>query len=159
MRAATAVRPSCRHSGLGTQHFRRAGLAATSDVGQTEKRLAVDLDGVLTEHPRPLARAASDRFGIELPEVAFVDSAGLNVPEAVRDWVYGATGPAAELVPAPGAQDQLARLMEVFGRREVLIITARPAEAAGMTTAWLRRHGFPECEVFFADDKVAVAAN
>jgi D-3-phosphoglycerate dehydrogenase len=127
-------------------------------VGQTAKRLAVDLDGVLTEHPRPLARAASDRFGIELPEVAFVDSAGLNVPEAVRDWVYGPTGPAAALQPAPGAQDVLARLMEVFGRREVIIITARPPDSAQMTTAWLRRHGFPECEVFFADDKVGIAA-
>jgi D-3-phosphoglycerate dehydrogenase len=129
-----------------------------TDAGQTEKRLAVDLDGVLTEHPRPLARAASARFGIELPESAFVDSAGLNVPDAVRVWVYGPTGPAAALRPAPGAQDLLARLMELFGRRDVLIITARPAEAAAMTTGWLRRHGFPECEVFFADDKVAVAA-
>src|SRR5688500_18827094 len=150
MRAATAVRPSCRHSGLGTQHFRRAGLAATSDVGQTEKRLAIDLDGVLTEHPRPLARAASDRFGIALPEIAFVDSAGLNVPDAVRDWVYGPTGPAAELIPAPGAQALLVRLMEIFGRRDVIVITARPAESATMTTDWLHRHGFPECEVYFA---------
>ncbi len=49
--------------------------------------LAIDLDGVLTEHPRPLALAASQKFGLDLPERAFVDSAGLNVPQAVRDWV------------------------------------------------------------------------
>lgn len=121
-------------------------------------RLAVDLDGVLTEHPRPLARAASARFGIELPEIAFVDSAGLNVPDAVRDWVYSAAGPAADLKPAPGAPQFLARLLEIFGSRNVVIITARPIESAEMTRAWLSRNGFPECDIFFADDKVTVAA-
>ena len=42
--------------------------------------VAIDLDGVLTEHPRPLARAAHAAFGLDLPESEFVDSAGLNVP-------------------------------------------------------------------------------
>ena len=59
--------------------------------------LAIDLDGVLTEHPRPLAIAASQKFGLDLPERAFVDSAGLNVPQVVRDWVYGEDGPASKL--------------------------------------------------------------
>ena len=66
-------------------------------------RLAIDLDGVLTEHPRPLAHAASARFGVEMPESAFVDSAGLNVPDQVRDWVYGPDGPASKLKPDPYA--------------------------------------------------------
>ncbi len=58
--------------------------------------LAIDLDGVLTEHPRPLAMAASQKFGLDLPERAFVDSAGLNVPQTVRDWVYSDEGPASQ---------------------------------------------------------------
>ena len=64
-----------------------------TDAGRL--KLAIDLDGVLTEHPRPLAHAASARFGVEMPESAFVDSAGLNVPDQVRDWVYSPDGPAA----------------------------------------------------------------
>ncbi len=133
--------------------------ARTDSTAPAEQRLAIDLDGVLTEHPRPLAHAASARFGIELPEIAFVDSAGLNVPDAVRDWVYSASGPAADLAPAPGAQMFLAHLLELFGRRNVIIITARPLESAEMTRSWLARNGFPECDIFFADDKVTVAAN
>ena len=70
-------------------------------------RLAIDLDGVLTEHPRPLAHAASARFGVEMPESAFVDSAGLNVPDQVRDWVYSPDGPAAKLQPDPRAAEFL----------------------------------------------------
>lgn len=119
--------------------------------------IAIDLDGVLTEHPRPLAIAARERFGIELPESAFVDSAGLNVPHEVRDWVYGADGPAAGLVPAPEAQEFIARVIELFGLDHVRILTARPAVAAEMTRAWLRRHGFPECQINYSDDKAAVA--
>ena len=133
--------------------------ARTDSTTTSEQRLAIDLDGVLTEHPRPLAHAASARFGIELPEIAFVDSAGLNVPDAVRDWVYSAAGPAADLRPSPGAQKFLGTLLELFGKRNVVIITARPLDAAEMTRAWLARHGFPECDIFFADDKVSVAAS
>ncbi len=132
--------------------------ARTDSTTPAQQRLAIDLDGVLTEHPRPLAHAASARFGIELPEIAFVDSAGLNVPDAVRDWVYSAAGPAADLAPAPGAPKFLGQLLDLFGKRNVVIITARPLEAAEMTRSWLARNGFPECDIFFADDKVSVAA-
>src|ERR671916_801158 len=75
-------------------------------------RLAIDLDGVLTEHPRPLAQAASARFGVEMPESAFVDSAGLNVPDQVRDWVYSPDGPAAKLQPDPRAAEFLRRAID-----------------------------------------------
>jgi len=120
-------------------------------------KLAIDLDGVLTEHPRPLARAASERFGIPMPESAFVDSAGLNVPLEVRDWVYGEDGPAAALRPAAAGAAFLARAIDLLGRDNVKILTARPESSAAMTVAWLRRHGFAECEVLFADLKAAVA--
>lgn len=122
------------------------------------RRLALDLDGVLTEHPRPLARAAAARFGLDLPESAFIDSAGLNVPQAVRDWVYGDDGPAAALEPAPGAPEFLAGIVSSLGADNVRIVTARPESASAMTRAWLRRHGFPEVAVIFADDKCGVAA-
>ncbi|MDP9364500.1 MAG: phosphoglycerate dehydrogenase, partial [Chloroflexota bacterium] len=120
-------------------------------------KLAIDLDGVLTEHPRPLARAASARFGIEMPEAAFVDSAGLNVPHEVRDWVYAEDGPAAALRPAADGSAFLDRAIDLLGRENVKILTARPETSAAMTVAWLRRHGFAECEVLFADLKAAVA--
>ena len=120
-------------------------------------KLAVDLDGVLTEHPRPLAHAASAKFGLELPESAFIDSAGLNVPAEVRDWVYGENGPAAELRPAPGGTEFLQRLIDLFGANNVKIITARPGFADGMTAAWLQRHGFAACEIVYADDKATEA--
>ena len=120
-------------------------------------RLGVDLDGVLTEHPRPLAYAAAEQFGIDLPERAFVDSAGLNVPEAVRDWVYGPDGPASRLATAPGAVAFIRDVQAVLGAANVVIITARPAGSARMTTDWLASHGFPPVEVFFADDKVTIA--
>src|SRR3954462_436898 len=120
-------------------------------------RLAIDLDGVLTEHPRPLALAASARFGLEMPESAFVDSAGLNVPVHVRDWVYSPDGPASRLMPDPNAARFLRRLIDLLGVENIAIVTARPEPAAEMTHAWLRQHGFPECPVVFADLKAAVA--
>ena len=120
-------------------------------------RLAVDLDGVLTEHPRPLAHAASAHFSIDLPDRTFVDSAGLNVSDEVRNWVYGDDGPASRLVAGSGAVDFITRLQDLLGVANVIIITARPASSSQMTLDWLERHGFPPIEVFFADDKVAVA--
>lgn len=120
-------------------------------------RLAIDLDGVLTEHPRPLAHAASARFGVEMPESAFVDSAGLNVPEQVRDWVYGPDGPAAQLRPDPAAADFLRRAIDLVGIENIAIVTARPEPSADMTRGWLRENGFPECPIIFADLKAAVA--
>jgi D-3-phosphoglycerate dehydrogenase / 2-oxoglutarate reductase len=119
--------------------------------------LAIDLDGVLTEHPRPLATAASAHFGLDLPERAFVDSAGLNVPQAVRDWVYGDDGPAAHLEPASGAQEFLRQAIDLLGVERVRIITARTASSGEMTRRWLTRHGFPQVEIVFADDKPTVA--
>src|SRR5690242_14315523 len=116
-------------------------------------RLAIDLDGVLTEHPRPLATAASEQFGVELPESAFVDSAGLNVPEQVRDWVYAPDGPASQLQPDPAAATFLRRAIALLGEQNVAIVTARPEPAAEMTRTWLREHGFPDCPIIFADLK------
>ena len=111
----------------------------------------------MTEHPRPLAIAASSHFGFDLPESAFVDSAGLNVPREIRDWVYGPNGPASMLMPAPEAQEFLARVVELFGHDNVRILTARNDESIDMTRAWLRRYGFPECQITFSDDKATVA--
>src|SRR6188472_2343901 len=99
--------------------------------------VAVDLDGVLTEHPRPLSQAANAHFGMELPESAFIDSAGLNVPMAVRDWVYGENGPASELFPSPDAQEFIARIIELLGMDHVRILTARPESSVDMTRSWL----------------------
>jgi D-3-phosphoglycerate dehydrogenase len=120
--------------------------------------IAIDLDGVLTEHPRPLAAAASAQFGLDLPERAFIDSAGLNVPQAVRDWVYSDDGPASKLGPAPEAREFLDRLIALLGIGNVRIVTARSAASARMTLDWLKRYDFAEVEVRFADDKAAVAA-
>ena len=120
--------------------------------------LAIDLDGVLTEHPRPLAIAASQKFGLDLPERAFVDSAGLNVPQTVRDWVYSDEGPASQLHPADGAQQFLRDVLDLLGPVNVQIITARSAASANMTRHWLQRHNFPDVTVLFADDKPTVAA-
>jgi D-3-phosphoglycerate dehydrogenase len=120
-------------------------------------RIAIDLDGVLTEHPRPLAHAASERFGLDLPERAFVDSAGLNVPEAVREWVYGPEGPAAKLRIAPGAASFLHRVIDAAGQNNVIIITARPTSSVEPTLAWMKTHGLPPVEVYFAEDKVKAA--
>lgn len=139
-------RPSIPHTGKGSV------LRPT-----TSMKLAIDLDGVLTEHPRPLARAASARFGVSLPDSAFVDSAGLNVPLEVRDWVYAQDGPAADLRPATSGASFLRRIVDQFGQTNVKILTARPETSADMTVAWLRRHDFVECEVLFADLKAALA--
>jgi D-3-phosphoglycerate dehydrogenase len=132
-------------------------MAAAFMVDAKRFRLAIDLDGVLTEHPRPLAHAASARFGVEMPESAFVDSAGLNVPEQVRDWVYGPDGPASQLLPDPAAAGFLRRAIDLVGAENIAIVTARPEPSAEMTRAWLRDHGFPECPIVFADLKAAVA--
>ena len=135
----------------------QAESSSNGRVAPHRLTIAIDLDGVLTEHPRPLALAATAKFGLPLPESAFVDSAGLNVPVEVRDWVYGPDGPAAELIPAPEAQEFIARVIELLGEANVRILTARPEGAAEMTRTWLRRHGFPECQISFSDDKAAVA--
>ena len=134
-----------------------APSTAVADPAPPVARLAIDLDGVLTEHPRPLAHAASARFGMELPESAFVDSAGLNVPIEVRDWVYADDGPAAALQPAPGATDFLDSVLDHFGADNVLIVTARAESTDAMTRLWLRRHGFADCGIRYADLKAAVA--
>ncbi|MFL5760200.1 MAG: phosphoglycerate dehydrogenase [Thermomicrobiales bacterium] len=132
--------------------------SATADRSPSpELKIAIDIDGVLTEHPRPLAKAASAHFGVDLPESAFIDSAGLNVPVEVRDWVYASDGPAAGLIPNPSGANFLIKVIDLFGKDNVLLITARPAAAAEMTFGWLRRHGFPECEIVFADDKATIA--
>ncbi|MCC6943701.1 MAG: phosphoglycerate dehydrogenase [Thermomicrobiales bacterium] len=133
------------------------GPQSNGRVAQRTINLAIDLDGVLTEHPRPLATAASAQFGLDLPERAFVDSAGLNVPQAVRDWVYSDDGPAARLDAARGAQDFLRSVIDLLGPNNVRIITARSASSAEMTRAWLLRHGFPAVDITFADDKPTAA--
>lgn len=120
-------------------------------------RLALDLDGVLTEHPAPLAQAANRALGMQLPDHAFVDSHGCNIPEAVRLWVYGPGGPAALLKPSPNAPQFLRQLLEYLGQDRVLILTARPERSRSTTEDWLRRYGFPPCPIIFAEDKVAVA--
>ena len=123
----------------------------------TRMKLAIDLDGVLTEHPRPLAQAASIQFDMEMPESAFIDSAGLNVPLEVRDWVYSPAGPASQLRPAEGGVEFLRRAIDLLGAENVKILTARPATTAEMTVDWLTRHGFPKCEILYADLKAATA--
>ena len=120
-------------------------------------KLAIDLDGVLTEHPRPLAVAASRRFGMEMPESAFVDSAGLNVPVEVREWVYSADGPAAHLAPDPAAAEFLRDAVGLLGEGNVVILTARSEKSAAVTEAWLRQAGFPTVPVLYADLKAAAA--
>ena len=124
---------------------------------KTTFRIALDLDGVLTEHPRPLAHAANQHYGLNLPDHTFVDSAGLNVPLEIREWVYSPGGPARDLLPAPGAQSFVAALIETFSAENVSIVTARPGPCSILTKDWLRTHRFPACNVVFADDKVAVA--
>jgi len=114
----------------------------------------LDLDGVLTEHPRVLASAASAQFGIDLPERAFIDAAGLEISDEIRGWVYAVDGPAAQLAPAADAAALVARLAAMT---PVCIVTARSAACAPMTRAWLARHGFPDVPMRFADDKPAVA--
>jgi len=120
-------------------------------------RLALDLDGVLTEHPAPLAQAANRALGMQLPDHAFVDSHGCNVPEAVRLWVYGPGGPATLLDPAPNAPQLLRDVLRVLGSDRVVIITARPERSRATTEEWLQRHGFPRCRIVFTDDKVVAA--
>lgn len=48
------------------------------------------------------------------------------MPEEIREWVYSPNGPASRLRPASGAQEFLARLIELCGRSNVRIVTARP---------------------------------
>lgn len=120
-------------------------------------RIAVDMDGVLTESPRPLAIAANNEFALELPETAFVDSSGLNVPMEVREWVYAQDGPASRLNPAPGAQKFMQQLVDVAGDGNVMIITARPERSASMTHEWFKAQGFLNTHVIYADDKMNVA--
>ncbi|MGH2533078.1 MAG: phosphoglycerate dehydrogenase [Thermomicrobiales bacterium] len=126
-------------------------------AGLPDLSIAIDIDGVLTEHPRPLAKAAAAHFGIDLPESAFIDSAGLNVPVQIRDWVYRPGGPAANLRSHPSGPAFMTRVLELFGPDRVMIITARPAQSAEMTLGWLREHGFPDCEMIFADEKATIA--
>ncbi len=123
----------------------------------TTIRIALDLDGVLTEHPRPLAHAANQHYGLDLPDHTFVDSAGLNVPLEIREWVYSPDGPARDLLPAIDAQQFVTALIDLFGAENVSIVTARPGPCSVLTLDWLQRHGFPRCGVQFADDKVRVA--
>lgn len=120
-------------------------------------RIAVDMDGVLTGSPVPLAIAANGHFGLDLPDFAFVDSSGLDVPLHVRQWVYGPEGPAFQLEPAAGAQEFFRGLVDIAGADNVIIVTARPESSADMTLRWLRKHGFQHSQAIFADDKIGIA--
>ena len=119
--------------------------------------LAIDLDGVLTEHPAALAQAANEHFNLVLPDSAFVDSTGHAVSLAVREWVYGPDGPAMRLEPNPQAREFMRRVVGRLGAENVRIVTARPPSSLEMTLAWLRENELDLCEVIIADDKVAVA--
>lgn len=127
------------------------------DTPNPRMKLAIDLDGVLTEHPALLARAANEHFNLVLPDSAFVDSTGHAVTMAVRDWVYALDGPARGLKPNPLARDFLRRVVAKLGAENVRIITARPHSSREMTLTWLNDHGLDLCEVIIADDKVTVA--
>ena len=130
----------------------------TTSSPQPTFRIAIDMDGVLTESPVPMARAANVEFGLELPDLAFVDSSGLNVPMEVREWVYRPDGPASRLHPAHGAQEFMRQLIELAGEDNVIIVTARPESSAEMTIKWFHEHGFHNVQIIFADDKTAIAA-
>ena len=121
-------------------------------------RIAIDMDGVLTETPVPMARAANTEFGLSLPDLAFVDSSGLNVPMHVREWVYRPDGPASRLHPAHGAQEFMRNLIGLAGEENVIVVTARPESSAEMTLRWFHEHGFETVQIIFADDKTAIAS-
>ena len=129
----------------------------TTTSNQPTFRIAIDMDGVLTESPVPMARAANQEFGLELPDLAFVDSSGLNVPLEVREWVYRPDGPASRLHPAHGAQQFMSDLIALAGEDNVIIVTARPESSAEMTIRWFHEHGFESTQIIFADDKTAIA--
>lgn len=120
-------------------------------------RIAVDIDGVLTEPLASLARAANERFDTDFPETVFVDSAGYGVTEEIREWVYSDDGPASRLMPAHGARDFLAALLQLVGEGNVHVITARPVISKVMTDSWFDRHGLSGCEVVFDPHKVTEA--
>ena len=120
-------------------------------------RIAIDLDGVLTEYPAPLAAAANQRYKLDLPDRAFIDSAGLNVSLEVREWVYSSDGPAARLRPSSHSVEFVEQVIELFGEDYVMILTARPESAEQMTMDWLERNGFPRIKAVFADDKLTSA--
>lgn len=130
----------------------------TTTANQPTFRIAIDMDGVLTESPVPMARAANQVFGLELPDLAFVDSSGLNVPMHVREWVYRPDGPASRLRPAHGAQQFIRDLIELAGEDNVIIVTARPESSAEMTIRWFHEHGFESIQIIFADDKTSIAS-
>ena len=130
----------------------------TTTPNQPTFRIAVDMDGVLTESPVPMARAANAEFGLELPDLAFVDSSGLNVPMEVREWVYRPDGPASRMRPAHGAQDFIRNLIALAGEDNVIIVTARPESSAEMTIRWFHEHGFESVQIIFADDKTSIAS-
>ncbi|MCO5215319.1 MAG: phosphoglycerate dehydrogenase [Thermomicrobiales bacterium] len=130
----------------------------TTTAHHSTFRIAIDMDGVLTESPVPLARAANAEFGLDLPDLAFVDSSGLNVPLSVREWVYRGDGPASRLHPAHGAQQFIRDLIDLAGQENVLIVTARPENSAEMTIRWFHEHGFESVQIIFADDKTAIAS-
>ncbi|CAN5771161.1 hypothetical protein BH23CHL2_BH23CHL2_27620 [soil metagenome] len=120
-------------------------------------RIAVDIDGVLTGNLAPLAHAANEQFGLDLPDSVFVDSAGYGITDEIRNWVYGDEGPAALLEPAAGAVEFLERLVELAGAENVCIITARPEVSQVMTEGWLKSHGLSGCRVVFDERKVDAA--
>ena len=120
-------------------------------------RIAVDIDGVLTEHPAPLARAVNERYGLEFPDSVFVDSAGVGVTSELREWAYSDDGPASRLEAATGAQEFLCELISLLGAENILLITARPAESREMTERWLNSHGLSGCRLIFDKHKVETA--
>ncbi len=130
----------------------------TTSAHQPTFRIAIDMDGVLTESPVPMARAANAEFGLSLPDLAFVDSSGLNVPMHVREWVYRPDGPASKLHPAHGAQEFMRNLIGLAGEENVIVVTARPESSAEMTLRWFHEHGFETVQIIFADDKTAIAS-
>jgi len=48
-------------------------------------------------------------------------------------------------------------LQNINKRNKIIYITARPKAVEDVTKQWLREHGFPECEIIFTENKVAVA--
>ena len=93
--------------------------------------LAIDIDGVLTNIHGHLPIAANERFGTSYPESAFIDSAGLNVPEETREWVYSPDGPASNC-GQPRARRRFFKRCSIFAAPKTFGLS-RPDRNAPLT--------------------------